>query len=296
LALGLVGLVQVLPTAAQAAPPGPVEPLSEQFSVQMSGWQTREWSAQDEHGPWTEFRRGQRLMFQRTYSEGANDWFEALEGTNHWRYRAGGYAGLAEEAAARGGVSLELGEGPPVQVLGAPSQRELELIRGAFLDLPTAMRPYARRLYLSQHLGEIFDPQGQAKPVRGLSGNQEGGIVLDRDYFQESDPARVIKNLLAHESGHNLDRVHAASNKALWKNSGSVSEYGERNPSEDFAETHRFVLENWATYQKQMLVEGTAVEGTRLKPDRAPSEAKARVILDLLAPVPMEANPLSLKP
>lgn len=281
--LGALALVQLGSPAQAAETPANVtlgQPVTQSWSVQLSGWETREWTATDERGNWTEFRRGDRHMFQRNYSEGQDDWFEGVEGQNHWRNRAGGYAGLAEEARAQGMVALELPGSPPVEVYGAPTPQELELLRQTFLDLPAAMRPYASKLYLSHHLGEVIDPQGNVKLARGMSGNTEGGIVLDRDYMNEPGLGlRVTKNLIAHESGHNLDRVKGASNQKLWKASGSVSGYGERNPSEDFAETHRFILENWSAYQQGGMAPGTEVQGTRWEPDHAPSVEKAESIL-----------------
>lgn len=159
----------------------------------------------------------------------------------------------------------------------------MDLLERAFKSLPEVMRPYASKLYLSHHLGEVMGEQGEVKLARGMSGNSEGGIVLDREYMNDPDPVmglRITRNLLAHESGHNLDHSLGASHSRVWKVPGSVSDYGERNPSEDFAETHRFVLENWSAYQLTLIPEGTVVQGTRLAPDRAPSAAKAQSILD----------------
>lgn len=287
LALGALALVQLAsPAQAQAQAPATValgEPTSQQWSVQLSGWQTREWTATDNRGNWTEFQRGQRHLFQRTYSENGDEWFEAAEGHNHWRNRAGGYEGLVAEAEGLGSTEVSLPDSPPVQVYGAATPEELGWIRQALSELPPVFRPYASKLYLSHHLGEVIDPQGNVKLARGMSGNREGGIVLDREYMHEPGMGlRVTKNLLAHESGHNLDRVTGASHSPIWNQPGSVSEYGTRSPSEDFAETHRFVLENWAAYQSpEGLTEGTEVQGTRLLPDHAPSAQKARDILRL---------------
>lgn len=285
LALGALALVQ-LASPAQAQAPATVAlgaPTSQQWSVQLSGWQTREWTATDQRGNWTEFQRGQRHLFQRTYSENGNEWSEAVEGHNHWRNRAGGYEGLVAEAEALGSTELSLPNSQAVQVYGAATPEELGWIRQALGELPPDFRPYASKLYLSHHLGEVIDPAGNVKWARGMSGNREGGIVLDREYMHEPGMGlRVTKNLLAHESGHNLDRVSGASHSPIWNRPGSVSDYGARNPSEDFAETHRFVLENWAAYQSaEGLSEGTVVQGTRLLPDHAPSAQKARDILRL---------------
>ncbi|MBS2035773.1 hypothetical protein JST97_12355 [bacterium] len=285
LALGGLGLVQLC-SPAQAQTPANVAlgtPLSEQWSVQLSGWQTREWTATDNRGNWTEYQRGQRHHFQRSYQEDGSDWVEAVEGQNHWRNREGGYEGLAAEAESKGSSQISLPGSEPIQVFGAPTPQELGWIKQALDDLPTEFRPYAQKLYLSHHLGEVIDPEGKVKLARGMSGNREGGIVLDRDYMAEPGmELRVTKNLLAHESGHNLDRISGASHGQVWSQPGSVSEYGARNSSEDFAETHRFVLENWAAYQRpEGLPEGTEVQGTRLLPDHAPPPEKARDILRL---------------
>ncbi|MFN8611778.1 MAG: hypothetical protein U0931_29810 [Vulcanimicrobiota bacterium] len=289
--LGALGLVQVIsPAQAQAQAPLKVAlgaPLSQQWSVQLSGWQTREWSATDDRGNWTEYQRGQRHHFQRSYQEGGDEWLEAVEGQNHWRNRAGGYEGLVAEAEALGFTEIAVPGSEPVQVFGAATPEELGWLKEAIAQLPAQSRPYASKLYLSHHLGEVIDAEGNLKLARGMSGNREGGIVLDREYMHEPGMGlRVAKNLLAHESGHNLDRVSGASHHPIWSLPGSVSEYGTRNPSEDFAETHRFVLENWAAYQRpEGLPEGTEVQGTRLLPDHAPSQEKAREILRLYGQV-----------
>ena len=285
LALGAFALVQLVPSAQAQTPPKVAlgAPLSEQWSVQLSGWQTREWTATDDKGNWTEFQRGQRHHFQRNYQENGHEWLEAVDGNNHWRNREGGYEGLAAEAEALGVSEISLPGSKPVQVFGGATSQELGWIRQALNELPSQFRPYASKLYLSHHLGEVIDPEGNVKLARGMSGNREGGIVLDREYMNEPGMGlRITKNLLAHESGHNLDRITGASHGPIWSQPGSVSEYGARNPSEDFAETNRFVLENWAAYQKpEGLPEGTRVQGTRLLPDHAPSAEKARDILRL---------------
>lgn len=98
-------MLQLLtPSQAQAEPAAQLllEPLSQAWSLQLSGWQTREWSDGDGKGHWTEYQRGDRHYFTRSYQDGRESWTEALEGKNHWRNRAGGYAGLAEEAEAAG--------------------------------------------------------------------------------------------------------------------------------------------------------------------------------------------------
>lgn len=285
LALGAVGLVQLVsPAQAQTAPNIALgAPVSEQWSVQLSGWQTREWTATDNRGNWTEFQRGQRHHFQRSYQEDGDEWLEGVEGKNHWRNRAGGYDGLVSESESLGSTELSLPGSEPVRVFGGATSEELGWIRQALSELPPEFRPYASKLYLSHHLGEVIDPEGKVKLARGMSGNREGGIVLDREYMHEPGMGvRVTKNLLAHESGHNLDRVSGASHGPIWSQPGSVSEYGARSPSEDFAETNRFVLENWAAYQRpEGLPEGTEVQGTRLLPDHAPSLQKAQDILRL---------------
>lgn len=203
-------------------------PVGPWIEVERKGKRWRERIAPDEEGSpaWTEVLRDGRHYRVRE----SKGWLELREGANRWRVRLD----VEEEARRLGCGTLEVPTSDGlhcITVYGGPSQGELERLREILAGAPDEARQRVNILYLSRDLGDL---EGIAEGVE---------LLIDRDNLDSRDRAR---SLLYHELGHLLDeRCGRASSRAPWGSGRSVSEYGSRSALEDFAETHRVVLEQW---------------------------------------------------
>jgi hypothetical protein len=223
--------------------------------------------------PW---RHGSDFWFRKTIhevvpTEGGppvkRSYIEYLQGNNRWTVRQG----IVPEADAKGPpTELRLraadGRNLAVQVHGGATPEELAALRNVLEAAPPASWRYASRLYLTSDLGSITDLGGNnQKRVHGLADGL-GRISIDRGALLNSRADRI----LYHEMGHVMDTtwdITSSPGPVGWGNGDSVSQYGRRNASEDYAETHRVVLQDWNRLVKLSPLEWALEPQARKKAD-----------------------------
>lgn len=250
-------------------------PWNEVSIAAGSSWKSRQVAAEDGGKPWTENIRngvasrqrckacddgkgdwcevkssaGHRLT--RKYTENGTEWKESINGQNRFRTPALGVAGLAEAAAALGTSRFEI-DGLEFKIHGAPSEKELGFLRKAIENMPPAARVHAQDISLADSVGEMLTPGGEIKSgVGGLAAGKQ--IALKRgNLTNQFNTNRIV----FHEAGHVADTTYRdLSNSPPWGRDSSVTTYGQTNPKEDFAETHRVVLADFERYSTMTAAE-----------------------------------------
>lgn len=258
--------------------------------TEVPGGRSRPWTAGDSNGDWTEYEVGGNNWRVRRYREGDSEWEEAISGDNRWRTRPGGPASLSREAVDKGLTILELPDGEgrtlAMEIAGNASPEELGRVRQALEAMPAPARKHAQKIVLVDSLGQVSRQAMALKQeaIGGLAGNTEGRVALARSVLAtDSATTRV----LFHEAGHNLSAVSGRPEQTpAWPgDKGSVTLYGERNATEDFAETHRFVLTHWDRFVnskpenlESLLDQAAPPDGTAWK---RPAAEKVGLILRL---------------
>lgn len=138
-----------------------------------------------------------------------------------------------------------------VAVYGARSPEEIKNIRNAVqrmqdLGLDEAVES-TKEVHLRGTVGEMLDPVTgkRVSGLGGLGGADDGTIVVARD---QAKSAYAAEHIVHHEAGHNLDAARgwvSDLDGAPFGKGASVSSYAAKNAAEDFAETHRALIENF---------------------------------------------------
>lgn len=148
-------------------------------------------------------------------------------------------------------VLVRGGDGEPVSVsvYGAHDARQaerigqsLERIRraGSHLRLP-------HEVHVRTDLGGVEYPDGRPTGdyIAGLGGDGYRVFIAR----SELDSDEVTNSIMFHEVGHNIDIPNRLTSygpgATLFGRGETVSTYAQLNAAEDFAETHRVLLENW---------------------------------------------------
>ncbi len=226
---------------------------NEWTEIDKNGQITRQRSkaADDGKGDWTEVQSASGHRLSRTYKEDGLEWRESINGNNRFRSPAEGVAGLAKAGAAIGTTILNV-DGQEIKVHGGATQKELDLLRTAIESMPPGARVHAQDITLADNLGETLGADGaKAAGVGGLAAG--GQIALKRTLLNNQ---YSTNRLVFHESGHVCDSEHNnLSSRPPWGQESSVTVYGQGNPKEDFAETHRVVLSDFARYSSMSAAE-----------------------------------------
>ncbi len=176
-------------------------------------------------------------------------------GKNHWqtvgRYNDMLTVNKAVERTPRQ-VSIKGPQGAQqVKVYGAANAAEAARIQGALdkaAKLPGAKMP--TEVHVRSHIGDITDsahkPTGN---IGGLGGDGQRVMIARNALGDDNNAAHVIH----HEMGHNIDTRLGPGYKRLTDTKGShlfgkgksVSDYAAKNAAEDFAETHRVVVQHY---------------------------------------------------
>jgi len=169
------------------------------------------------------------------------------EGDNHWQ-TIGNHDDVltVNRALDRAPVTLSMtaADGSAVKVIGAKSQAEVANVQSALERMREigGDRAIPSEVHVRNEIGAITDAAGnQTDGIGGLAGDGRH-VTLSRDALK--DPKSAL-HMLAHETGHNLDTLGGGLSDDVFGHGESVSAYGALNPAEDFAETHRVLIEKW---------------------------------------------------
>lgn len=194
------------------------------------------------------------------------------EGSNHWN-TIGTYDEMltvnrALEVPQRidlttGGVSRQ------VEVIGARSARELAHVREALerMEQLGATHAIPQQIHVRSDLGAITDPAGRS--IDGIGGLGGPGTTMIIARGQLKDPL-VARSVIFHEAGHNVDTnfgwLATGRGGGLFGQGDSVSHYASKNAREDFAETHRVLIQDWEkiTTQPDLFVNNGTDIGRKL--------------------------------
>lgn len=252
-----------------------------------NGQHSRTEKACDDKGDWTRVKDDKTGAEQRsrTYEEDGKTYRETESEGNKWRYREGGYEGLAAESRAKGNQRFDMvgpkGSNMEVVVHGNPTDAERDKVKQVLESMPPDARQHARQVFLSDNLGTVYasKPGEKDGSVAGMAGDSFGRMVIDRNSFMGPQGAGII----THEAGHNMEALERSRGadpvlNPVWADSSkSFSTYGQRSHAEDFAETHRFVMQNIDSYRT---TGGPGATPVRQPGDTGiPSTARAQDIL-----------------
>ena len=202
-------------------------------------------------GPdWTEYKLQDGTRWKhRQIQRNGETWDEQIFGTNRTRMLAGGTDALMEKAR-KGGVQTITVAGPEgplqIRVVGGVKPEELQRVKSALESIPVKARIYAQEIHICDDLGDFVKPDGSTAPIAGFAGfdqTQPATRMILRRGELISD--FNVRHILFHEMGHNVDASNGnISRGGPWGHGPSVSEYGDHNHLEDYAEVHREVLMN----------------------------------------------------
>lgn len=175
-------------------------------------------------------------------------------GTNHWRTE-GSYDDMVavnravEPTPRKVDVAGPDGTAPaPVAVYGARTAAEADRVGRTLGELRRIGGDHVlpAEVHIRSDVGAITDADGKAlSRIAGLGGKGDQMVVSRADLATDGHASHVIH----HEVGHNVDfprRLTAQGEGAqIFGKGQSVSEYAKHNPAEDFAETHRTLVQNW---------------------------------------------------
>jgi hypothetical protein len=144
------------------------------------------------------------------------------------------------------------------------SLNELSTLGQVMLEMPSVAFKHTHQIFVLEKIGETRKKGERAKGIAGLADMGSGMIFIEKSHLSSLDKCRHV---LYHEAGHVLDshtenrkNISATAkdengskifgNRVVKNNNGEidlqkcgyVSEYATLNPLEDFAETHRYVM------------------------------------------------------
>ena len=196
----------------------------------------------DGKGAWTEVVANGRRYLTREYTEDGVHWVEYIEDGNRYRYVNGGSKGITDQVRSEGCRPITV-EGQTVLVFGKLEEWEVNVLQQAIADMPSPARAHLKELFVAPRLGEVMQPDGSGvQQVAGMGG--PGLVILQKGLLASP---KAIREILFHEAGHGFDQSHRPplSSRPPWGDENSVSPYGRRSASEDFAEVHAAVLSKW---------------------------------------------------
>lgn len=239
-------------TAANQKPPisensesGPSE-WTEVAGASGETWRSRTVPDDDGRGNWTEWQdpNGQSSQ-NRTYSDPDNPeilWSESIRGDNRWRQNLNAET-IARSEGPNETLTLDGPKGPMEIGIHGATPEEMASIQRQLEALPPEMRASVREIIVADDIGQFLDQNGN--PVGNVGGFADANkILLDRASVSDDASMQFI---LYHEMGHVKDfgeGGHSTPGDGQpWGNGRSVSDYGNRNSAEDYAESHRAVLQ-----------------------------------------------------
>lgn len=140
-----------------------------------------------------------------------------------------------------------------IPLLGSTDPIEVAHIQSALQEMVRKTNSKAlhlvKEIYLRPFLAHFTDPQGQPQLVDGLAHNRQVIGILQAS---ARDP-QAARRALFHEAGHELDHILSkpgVAYRSSWDDNPfgqgeCVSEYARTNATEDFAETHQVLIEEW---------------------------------------------------
>lgn len=194
------------------------------------------------------------------------------DGDNRWTMVGTGEEMLATNRALESAprtVELPRAIGSQkVSVYGVRSDAELAGIQEglARLDQLNPGLGIPKEIHVRSELGTVENTL-ESGNIGGLGGDGRT-VILDRAMLK--DPG-AVQETLYHEVGHNLDvqfgDLSENAGASLFGQGECVSDYARANAAEDFAETHRSLIQNWEsiTEHPELFVDNGTDVGAKYK-------------------------------
>ncbi|MFN8612969.1 MAG: hypothetical protein U0931_35850 [Vulcanimicrobiota bacterium] len=251
---------------AQAGAGQPVHSLEIPPAQQPGVTNLSEWQTTGE-GRWRTYTDSEGVLWKEQETKGISS-----------RLRLGGFDGLSEEARAVGSQELRPmvhpnGANISFEVAGLPKgDARVGFVQEALDHMAPEARLYAQRVFASERIGQSLDELGRVIPgseVAGLAGGSRGPqMIIDRARLTSVESAQ---QMIYHEAGHNFELALARtpeyggqlpSSRGFWGDGNVVHERALANAAEDFAETHRVVVQNWNEYIGRSAADWASETGT----------------------------------
>ena len=171
-------------------------------------------------------------------------WQESMVGENRWRQNLDA-ADRARAAGPNTEISVPGVNGTLRIPIDGASPKELKKLTKQIEALPPRIRENIPRITVADDIGQILDAHGNFKSVVAGFGSPKE-IILDRVAVRGK---KEIRETLYHEIGHVQDFRGAPGRPRLsddrpWGDGRGVSDYGNSNKLEDYAEAHKEVAQN----------------------------------------------------
>jgi hypothetical protein len=150
----------------------------------------------------------------------------------------------------------EFGGEVEVKVYGSSNKAQVDNVRNSVDRMVNVGGDNAlmntSEIHIRNNVGEILDPTtGQRlSGIGGLGGKRSGEMVISAE---QASSRHSADHVIHHEIGHNIDASKGTGGRywgsddpgSPFGKGASVSSYGAKNATEDFAETHRELIGNW---------------------------------------------------